>query len=91
MVSMHVNEVLLHVLWNSFNQISPQDAVSNHKYIDISLHKTYYALYTGAGKTTTFSILTGDLSPSDGTAFISGYDIRTDIRHVCTYVLASTN
>ena len=36
----------------------------------------------GAGKTTTFSMLTGDISPTSGTAIISGYDIRTDLRKV---------
>ena len=40
-------------------------------------------IYTlGAGKTTTFSMLTGDISPTSGTAIISGYDIRTDLRKV---------
>lgn len=32
----------------------------------------------GAGKTTTLSMLTGEESPSEGTAFIFGKDIRTD-------------
>ena len=36
----------------------------------------------GAGKTTTFNILIGDISPTSGTAIISGYDIRTDLRKV---------
>ena len=40
----------------------------------------------GAGKTTTFSILTGDISPSSGTATISGYDTGTDLRKVYTLV-----
>lgn len=30
----------------------------------------------GAGKTTTFKILTGDITPTSGTAVLSGYDIR---------------
>ena len=38
----------------------------------------------GAGKTTTFGILTGDISMSDGTAVIAGYDIRTNLREVCS-------
>ncbi len=33
----------------------------------------------GAGKTTTISMLTGVLEPTDGTAHIGGYDIRTDL------------
>ena len=36
----------------------------------------------GAGKTTTFSILTGDNSMTSGTAVIAGYDIRTYLRKV---------
>ena len=42
----------------------------------------YLMCSTGAGKTTTFSILTGDISPTDGTAFIAGFDIRTNLRKV---------
>ncbi|CAF4611242.1 unnamed protein product, partial [Rotaria sp. Silwood2] len=34
----------------------------------------------GAGKSTTWSILTGLLPPSSGTAFIDGYNIITDIK-----------
>jgi ABC-2 type transport system ATP-binding protein len=33
----------------------------------------------GAGKTTTISMLTGVLEPTDGTARVGGYDIRTDL------------
>jgi ATP-binding cassette subfamily A (ABC1) protein 3 len=36
----------------------------------------------GAGKTTTFSMLTGDIAPTSGTAIVSGFDIRTDLRKV---------
>lgn len=36
----------------------------------------------GAGKSTTWSILTGLIPPSSGTAFIDGYDILTDIKVV---------
>ena len=37
---------------------------------------------SGAGKTSTFGMLTGDISPTGGTAFIAGYDIRTHMRSV---------
>ena len=51
---------------------------------------THYSQYTyifaGAGKTTTFSILTGDISPTSGTAFIAGHDIRTDLGKVNMYM-----
>lgn len=40
-------------------------------------------LLIGAGKTTTFSMLTGDLSITEGTALLDGYDIRTNLREVC--------
>ncbi|CAI8011243.1 Phospholipid-transporting ATPase ABCA1 [Geodia barretti] len=36
----------------------------------------------GAGKTSTFGMLTGDITPSSGTAFVSGCDIRTDMKSV---------
>ena len=45
---------------------------------------THTHSHTGAGKTTTFSMLTGDISPTRGTAIISGFDIRTDLRKVYT-------
>ena len=39
-------------------------------------------VFAGAGKTSTFKILTGDISPSSGTATISGFDIKTNLREV---------
>ncbi len=36
----------------------------------------------GAGKTTVFSILTGDISTTSGTAIIGGYDIRYSLKTV---------
>ena len=42
----------------------------------------WYCCMLGAGKTTTFSILTGDIAPTSGTAVIAGYDIRTELRKV---------
>ena len=36
----------------------------------------------GAGKSTTFKILTGDISMTSGTAIIAGFDIRTQLRQV---------
>ena len=40
------------------------------------------ACISGAGKTTTFNMLTGDIRPTSGTATIAGYDIISDIRKV---------
>ena len=39
-------------------------------------------MFLGAGKTTTFSMLTGDLSITEGTAFMDGFDIQTNLREV---------
>ncbi|XP_019855200.1 PREDICTED: ATP-binding cassette sub-family A member 3-like [Amphimedon queenslandica] len=36
----------------------------------------------GAGKTTTFKILTGDITPSGGTALLNGYNISTQLNEV---------
>uniref|UniRef100_A0A8D8MPF5 ATP-binding cassette sub-family A member 3 n=2 Tax=Culex pipiens TaxID=7175 RepID=A0A8D8MPF5_CULPI len=38
--------------------------------------------HNGAGKTTTMSMLTGMFSPSSGTAYLNGYDIRNNIEGV---------
>ena len=38
----------------------------------------------GAGKTTTFKMLTGDITPTYGTAILSGYDIR----YIKSYILS---
>lgn len=40
----------------------------------------------GAGKTTAFRMLTGDLSLTSGTAVIAGFDIVTDLRKVSLYL-----
>ncbi|XP_073763802.1 phospholipid-transporting ATPase ABCA1 isoform X1 [Danio rerio] len=42
-------------------------------------HITSFLGHNGAGKTTTMSILTGLFAPTSGTAYINGYDIRTDM------------
>nr|XP_018668972.1 ATP-binding cassette sub-family A member 3-like isoform X3 [Ciona intestinalis] len=34
----------------------------------------------GAGKTTTFKMITGDYRPTSGSAFLDGYDVRTQLR-----------
>ena len=47
-----------------------------------TIQQSVKIIMTGAGKTTTFSILTGDSSMTSGTAIIAGYDIRTHLRKV---------
>lgn len=60
---------------------------SNEAVRDISLNMyedqiTVLLGHNGAGKTTTMSMLTGMFSPSRGTAFVNGFDIRTQIMSV---------
>ncbi|XP_068276846.1 phospholipid-transporting ATPase ABCA7 [Nyctibius grandis] len=43
---------------------------------------TSFLGHNGAGKTTTMSILTGLLPPTSGTAYVLGWDIRSDIDSV---------
>uniref|UniRef100_A0A8C6JN14 Uncharacterized protein n=1 Tax=Melopsittacus undulatus TaxID=13146 RepID=A0A8C6JN14_MELUD len=43
---------------------------------------TSFLGHNGAGKTTTMSILTGLLPPTSGTAYILGWDIRSDIDRI---------
>ncbi len=45
----------------------------------------FLLVLSGAGKTTAFSVLTGDISMSSGTAVIAGYDIRTHPRNVSKF------
>lgn len=43
---------------------------------------TAYLGRNGAGKSTTWAILTGLIPPTSGTAFVDGYDILTDMKVV---------
>jgi len=54
----------------------------NGQCIVYSLNGLCHLVGIGAGKTTTFKMLTGDIRPSSGTAIITGYDIVSDIRKV---------
>lgn len=36
----------------------------------------------GAGKTTTFKILTGEIAPTEGSAFICGYNVTTELEKI---------
>ena len=66
--------------------------VSTHCALFVHLHTHNMCLYSlrsyvdvGAGKTTTFSILTGDFPMSSGTALIAGYNIKSHLRDVSLY------
>ena len=45
--------------------------------------------HKGAGKTTTFSMLTGELGITGGTAYLGGVNIQQHLREVCTTVMDS--
>ena len=42
----------------------------------------YYAGVNGAGKTSTFKMLTGDTEVTDGEAFINGFSILSQMNQV---------
>ncbi|WKY01593.1 hypothetical protein Q1695_015531 [Nippostrongylus brasiliensis] len=62
--------------------------LSEKKAVDQLNLKMYHGQITallghnGAGKSTTFSMLTGVVAPSSGTAFVDDYDIRTSLPQV---------
>ena len=42
----------------------------------------YNKINTGAGKTTTFGMLTGEFAITSGTAIIDGFDVDTNLKDV---------
>ncbi len=50
-----------------------------------------YILIIGAGKTTTFSVITGDLSMTAGSVSVAGYDIETNLRDVSVCIIVFLN
>ena len=55
------------------------------KHLSVKFYRNMITAFlgrNGAGKSTTWSILTGLIPPSSGTALIDGYDILTDIKMV---------
>jgi len=42
----------------------------------------YFSHHSGAGKTTTFGMLTGELGITDGTAFLDGFNIQSNLNDV---------
>ncbi|XP_077864744.1 phospholipid-transporting ATPase ABCA3-like [Saccoglossus kowalevskii] len=60
-----------------------RQAVVNHLCLTIPKGECFGLLgINGAGKTTSFRMMTGDLSMSAGTAYMGGYNILTDRRQV---------
>uniref|UniRef100_A0A1I8FY41 ABC transporter domain-containing protein n=1 Tax=Macrostomum lignano TaxID=282301 RepID=A0A1I8FY41_9PLAT len=57
-------------------------AVENLSYNFFEGQVTSFLGHNGAGKTTTMSLLTGLYTPTSGTAFIGGYDIRTEMDQI---------
>lgn len=58
----------------------PQPALSDVTFTLFDREMTILMGHNGAGKTTLMSIMTGILSPTGGTVYIDGVDIREDIR-----------
>lgn len=55
----------------------------NNICLGVNRHECFGLLgINGAGKTTTFKMMTGDIKPSSGDAWISGLDLKTDMREV---------
>ena len=51
-------------------------------------HLSFVFVLLGAGKTTTFGMLTGEFPITAGTAYLDGYNIQTQLRQVgkCAYL-----
>ncbi|CAL2043976.1 unnamed protein product [Caenorhabditis brenneri] len=62
-----------------FGKSGEKKAVSNLNLKMYSGQCTVLLGHNGAGKSTTFSMLTGVASPSSGSAYINNYDIRTSL------------
>ncbi|PAA80698.1 hypothetical protein BOX15_Mlig024875g1, partial [Macrostomum lignano] len=60
----------------------PFTAVDNLSYNFYEGQVTSFLGHNGAGKSTTMSLLTGLYTPTSGTAFIGGYDIRTEMDQI---------
>lgn len=43
---------------------------------------------SGAGKTTTFKMLTGETSVTEGNAYLKGYDVQSSLRSVRKLILS---
>ena len=51
-------------------------------YILLNIDGSLINVFEGAGKTTTFSMLTGDLSITEGTAYLDGFNIQSNLKQV---------
>ena len=51
-------------------------------YILLNIDRSLINIFEGAGKTTTFSMLTGDLSITEGTAYLDGFNIQSNLKQV---------
>ena len=51
-------------------------------YILLNIDPSLINVFEGAGKTTTFSMLTGDLSITEGTAYLDGFNIQSNLKQV---------
>ena len=51
-------------------------------YILLNIDRSLINIFEGAGKTTTFGMLTGDLSITEGTAYLDGFNIQSNLKQV---------
>ena len=67
--------------WNQLQLAWKDKSINSPAVVDMNLivrEKECFGLagYNGAGKTTIFKLLTGDIHPTTGIAFVAGFDIR---------------
>ena len=54
-------------------------------YILLNIDRSLINIFEGAGKTTTFGMLTGDLSITEGTAYLDGFNIQSNLKQVLSH------
>lgn len=57
----------------------------NHMYFTVKKGECFGLLgIDGAGKTTTFKMITGETDITEGDAFVQGYSVRNGLKTVCS-------
>ena len=60
-------------------------------YILLNIDRSLINIFEGAGKTTTFGMLTGDLSITEGTAYLDGFNIQSNLKQVLHHSFLADN